>query len=440
MSAHPARSVAFVTLGCPKNEVDSEVAAAAVARSGWELVSDPASAGFVVINTCGFIRDAVEESIEMILALAEETDAVIVVYGCLSARYKKELYDTLPEVDLYIEGHDHTGLPGLLARMEQKRRRLRIARKTAPDLYQSGERFTSPGVSVYVKIAEGCSRRCSFCTIPGIRGRMRSRPIDSIVAEVRALTMEGGAKEIILVAQDTSAYGRDLGYEAGALPALLVKLEAIEADFRIRILYLHPAGITSGLIEILAGSRKICRCLDVPFQHSSTRILAAMRRGHGKAPPDAIAERLRRYLSGWALRTSIIVGFPGETRSDFDGLLDFLRQFRFERLGAFRFSPEEGTSAASLSGQVSDRVSSGRFDELMSLQRRISTEINLKTVGRTLRVLASDGWSGRTEADAPEIDQAVHIISGSMMPGEFNMIRITASSAYDLYGELADED
>ena len=268
---------------------------------------------------------------------------------------------------------------------------------------------------------------------------MKSRSIISVFSEIRMLIEEGGAKEIILVAQDTSTFGRDLGFKAGALPELLRKLETIQAEYWIRILYLHPAGITTDLIEILAESRKICRCLDVPFQHASPRILASMRRGHGRIRPERIAERLRRELPDWALRSSMIVGFPGETESDFEELLDFMREFRFERLGAFRFSPEEGTHAAGLPKQVPAGEVSRRFNELMLLQKQISRELNQGKIGCSLQVLATDEWTGRTELDAPEIDQTVHVDAGDMRPGEFNQVRIIDSTDYDLYGKLLDE-
>ena len=431
-------NVCIITMGCPKNEIDSEYAVSSLLDAGWDIAADPDDADIIVVNTCGFMQDACSESIDTLLELANrKPEANIVATGCMTARYGREVFQAMEEVAMVVDGEAHGNLPAFLEKLVDSSKRLRFGKDAAARGNRNNRgRLQAGGISEYVKIAEGCDRKCSFCTIPSIRGRMKSRNAKDIVIEVKNL-LDRGVRELTFIAQDTTAFGRDRGDEDG-LAGLVDLLGGDEKDHWLRFLYLHPAGITGRLIEALAGNSRVCRYLDIPLQHTSGRILSLMRRGHGRRSVRKIIEGLRTDLSGWALRTTFITGFPGESEEEFDQLLEFVEEMRFERVGGFVFSPEPGTSAAALPGTVPEELAQERLDRLMKLQGKISLENNQLLIGKTITVLV-DREEGRelvcrSEWDAPEIDQNVRIRGADALPGEFLRVRIDDATEYDLYG------
>ena len=439
----------MVSLGCPKNLVDSEYILGILARRGHEIVEDDGTAEVIIVNTCSFIQPAVEESIETILNLAEnkkaEPDRLLIVTGCLPERYKEELAASMPEVDLFLSTSEMDRLPDFIEDGEKASfDRLILSR---PGFLPSGpvpRLRSAPVYSAYLKIAEGCSNGCSFCLIPRLRGPFRSRPRRVLLEEAAALA-ESGVKELILVAQDTTAYGRDLG-ERESLARLLTELAGLEGLEWLRLMYAYPSGLSEELIEVMAGVPKVCPYLDLPLQHAAPFVLKRMRRD-SLVDLLRLIERLRRAIPDLALRTTMMVGFPGETEADFELLIDFISQARFERLGVFKFSPEDGTLAAKFTDQVPQRIKENRRRKLMARQRRISREINESLVGRTMPVLVEGPSSetdlllaGRTRGQAPEIDGLVYINKGFANPGRIKEVLITQGHDYDLVGEILDED
>ncbi len=451
ISMDEKQKVALITLGCPKNQVDSEVLAGELRRGGAELVGDPRKADTILINTCGFVADAKSESIEAILRAVrlkkngrrslsksgprgEMNPGIargpkVIVWGCLSERYKDEIRSELPEVDAFfgIEPFKDIGryILGDGYRWSQKA----FCGRTPSALPHTA----------YLKIADGCDHRCTFCAIPLFKGGMRSRSIPGLVAESEALAGRG-VKELILVAQDTTAYGGDRKDGSG-LVRLLKKLARIQGIEWIRILYGHPAHVDDALIDTVAGEPKICKTLDLPLQHISDPMLKAMGRGMSRASTERLIARLRKRIPGLALRTAVIAGFPGETEAMFGELLDFVRRTRFERLGVFEYSPEEGTRAFGLKGAVPKPTVRRRHRMLMEAQRVVSEENNRLLESKVLPVIV-DGWDakqklayGRTRGDAPEIDQTVWIRSKARA-GDIVFVRIEGSSAYDLAGTV----
>ena len=446
-----ARKVHIVSLGCPKNLVDSEVMAGVLAENGYLLTDRPEEAGILLVNTCAFILPAREEAIAEILRLAAWKQAGrspckhLVVTGCLPQRYGKELEAALPEVDLFLgtAAIPHIGrhLDALLSDAGKTRRRSAIGRPTF--LMNAGHRrlISTPAGSAYIKIADGCSNRCSYCVIPDIRGKARSRPIDDIVKEAEGLAAQG-IRELIVTAQDTTAYGLDLK-ERPTLGRLLRELTAIDGLSWIRVLYTYPARLTEELLRTIADEKKICRYLDIPIQHSDDAILAAMhRRGDGALIRNAIA-KAREIIPGVALRTSIIVGFPGETRRRFENLLSFVREIRFDHLGVFSYSREEGTKAAALPSRIPEREKERRMNLVMEVQAVISREINNALIGTRQEVLVEGpddlaGYPrvGRCRRQAPEIDGVTHLRGGHPETGTIVACRIIAADDYDLFAEI----
>lgn len=436
--------VHLVSLGCPKNLVDSEIILGHLQRAGYSPVARPEEAEVIVVNTCAFIREAKEESIETILSLANwKVDGpcqALVVAGCLPQRYGDELLELLPEVDLFLGTGEVAVFAGRLKAFEEDRLRAchRQEGSYLPDARDPRLRATSLPMA-YVKIAEGCSNRCSYCVVPSIRGPLRSRTTGSVAEEVRGLA-EQGVKEVILVAQDTTAFGLDRSSRS-ELPELLLALDEVEGLEWIRLMYAHPGRVTRRLVETMAQMKKVCPYLDLPIQHIAPEILRRMNRGPG---PRGIRERirwLREAIPGIHLRTTFIVGFPGETEGDFQDLLEFVRETRFEWMGAFPYSREEGTAADALGRGVSKRTVKRRLHELMSLQRGITEELMRKWVGRSVRVLVERGPDGvRGEAmgrgpfQAPEIDGVVRIRGQGVQPGSLQVVRITGVDGYDLIG------
>ena len=423
-----------ITLGCSKNTVDSEHLAAQLADAGYEIVfdSDRTRSDVVVINTCGFIGDAKKESIDTILAAAAAKQQGLVgelfVIGCLSERYADELRAELPEVD------DFFGVKNweqIVERLGARHRRELETRRM----------LSTPSHYAYLKIAEGCDRMCGYCAIPLIRGRYVSRPIEELVEEATARA-ESGVRELIVIAQDTTCYGIDL-YGRRALAELLERLCRIDKIRRIRLHYAYPTDFTDELIDTMAREKKICRYIDLPFQHISDSQLAAMKRNHTSAEAYALVDRLRERIPGIALRTTLMVGYPGESEADFEELMEFVSRVRFERLGVFAYCEEEGTySARRLKDDVPEDVKQERLDRIMRLQERISLESNAARIGATMPVMIDshegDYYIGRTEFDSPEVDGEVLVQAGGrrLRRGCIYDVRITDAEDYDLYGSV----
>ena len=433
----PERKINVVTLGCSKNVVDSEHLMARLKRAGFSVVfdSNATDARIVVVNTCGFIGDAKEESIDTILEFARAKTAGVIdslfVMGCLSERYREELRAELPEVDEFFGVKN---LDDVVARLGG-----------ASGKESTGERFlTTPSHYAYLKISEGCNWGCGYCAIPLIRGKHVSVPMEELLAEAEKLAAKG-VKELIVIAQDTTYYGLDL-YGERKLGELLRRLCRIGGIEWVRLHYAYPTHFPEDVIRTMREEPKICKYLDIPFQHISDAQLKSMRRGLTKAETYALVERLRREIPDIALRTTLLVGYPGETERDYAELLEFVEKVRFERLGVFPYSEEEGTySALRLKDDVPEEEKQRRAEGVMALQNRISLEHNTRRIGRTERVLIDrregDFWVGRTQYDSPEVDQEVLIAGAKKMAvGRFYRVRITGAEDYDLYGEVLSAD
>lgn len=426
-------TAAVVLLGCPKNRVDAETLLASLGTAGYTLTPDPADADIVVVTTCAFLRSAVRESetaIRRALALRRRRPGLrVVVAGCLVQRYGRTLQRRFPDVELAV-GLDYlTEVPRLL------RLRAAYACTTLPTASRPAPRLpTTPRHYAYLKIADGCDNRCSYCLLPDIRGRFRSRRAPDIIGEARALA-RAGAKELILVAQDTTAYGRDL-YRRAALPRLLERLAGVPGVEWLRLMYTHPARYGPALLRELEHNPRLCRYVDVPIQHADDTVLHRMNRHHTRADIERLIARLRA-IDGIRLRTTVMVGFPGETEKEFAELLRFLRAAEFDRLGAFEFSAEPGTPAATLRPRVPAALRAERLAAVMELQAAISRRRLRRLRGETLRVLADAPDTARTEWDAPEVDGVVRITGKPLLPGEFARVRITGSDEHDLTGRLA---
>ncbi len=427
------KKINVITLGCSKNTVDSEHLMARLAASGYTVTfdSDRTDAKVVVINTCGFIGDAKQESIDLILraAAAKQAGKIerLFVIGCLSERYADELRTEIPEVDDYFGARDWSDIVRALGASE--------AAELATE-----RRLTTPKHYAYLKISEGCNWMCGYCAIPLIRGRHTSVPMEQLEEEARKLAA-GGVRELIVIAQDTTYYGVDL-YGERRLAELLRRLCHIEGIEWVRLHYAYPTDFPDEVIETMASEPKICKYLDIPFQHIADSQLQAMRRRHTKAEALALIGRLRQAIPEVALRTTLLVGYPGETEADFEELLQFVRDVRFERLGVFAYSEEEGTySARHLRNDVPEEVKQQRVERIMALQNDISLSANRRRVGRTERVLIDgrqgDFYVGRTQYDSPEVDQEILIPveGGRLLRGRFYEVRLTEAADYDLYGE-----
>jgi ribosomal protein S12 methylthiotransferase len=440
--------VRIISLGCPKNLIDSEVMGGLLNQSGRQLVDNSDSADIVIVNTCAFINPAKEEAIEEILTLAEEKKKNnprlrIVVAGCLAQRYGKELFAQMPEVDLFIGTGEVGNIVSHINKLYQEKHR-RAAVITKPDFlmtFQHPRIISSTASSAYLKISDGCSNRCSYCVIPSIRGAARSRKPDDILREAEILANRG-IKEIIITAQDTTNYGRDLKGRP-RLSALLNDMAKIKSIKWIRLLYAHPARIATDLLETIAANEKICCYIDLPIQHIDDDILKAMNRKVTGAKIKQVIAHARRIIPGVALRTSLIVGFPGETPTRFNRLLDFVNETKFDHLGVFTYSREEGTIAANLKSHVSEKEKESRREIIMNEQAAISSAINKTLIGSTQEVLIegeSDrgdyAYLGRCGRQAPEIDGITYIKNSKTQPGSIVKCKITAADEYDLFGEI----
>jgi ribosomal protein S12 methylthiotransferase len=441
--------VGMISLGCAKNLVDSEIMLGSARSGGFEVTARAEEADVLVVNTCGFIESAKQESIDAILEARRRPEQKLVVSGCLAQRYREELSRELPEVDAFI-GLDQVANAGEIFRgvlssgVGMPSLSISDRSRYIPD-YDTPRFRLTPSHLAYVKIAEGCNHPCSFCVIPQMRGRHRSRTVESVAAEVRNLVAEG-VKEINLISQDTTYFGMDLWPgKAGprqpvdprrgpTLIRLLDELATIQGEFWIRLLYTHPAHWSDELIAAIARNSKMARYVDMPLQHIHGEMLSSMRRETSREHIEDLIRRLRAGIPGLAIRTTFIVGFPGETDEHFASLLDFMEAMRFERLGVFCYSQEEGSRAARMPGQLPAKVKNRRHREAMKVQQRIAAELAAARVGTGVRVLVDQSRIGRTEHDAPEVDCRV-ILKCAAPVGEFVNVRVTGSQVYDLLAE-----
>lgn len=451
------RKIHFVSLGCVKNRVDTEVMLGVAGRDGWRVVEEPDEAEVIVVNTCGFIGEAKKESIDTIFELAEYKRVgackKLVVSGCLSQRYPGELATQMPEVDHFLGSSDMLKLGSVLAgdadRMLVGNPAEWLVRASDPRV------VTQSRASAWLKIAEGCDRTCAFCVIPSLRGKQRSRTADDVVAEAERL-VAAGAVELNLISQDTVAWGRDLtrahrkaGADAPAgerLAALVRRVADVKGVRWVRVFYLYPETLDDALVELIAQHPRVVPYVDMPLQHASDAMLKRMRRGHGKDRQRRVVERLRAKIPGLTFRTAFIVGHPGETAADFDELCEFVSWARFEHAVVFRYSDEETCAAHGLDGKVPALVAANRARKLLALQRTIARERNRALVGRELEVLVEGPsedhelvMKARHAGQAPEIDGGVYLSEGEARPGEMRKVRVVQASDWDLVGELIDE-
>lgn len=429
------------TLGCPKNFNDSEMAAGLLEHSGHEIVKFPEDADFIMVNTCGFINDAKTESIERIFELADykENGAVLAVSGCLSQRYADELFEEMPEVDIFLGVNDYNKLPDILDGFEAGNREKHRGDYCVEFEESMLRKLEDNPYTATLRISEGCNNLCAYCVIPHIRGKFRSRKQEDIVREAEWLVQQG-TKEIILIAQDVTSYGIDL-YGDYVLPQLLKKLCRIDGLKWLRLMYCYEDRITDELIQVMAEEEKICNYIDIPLQHCSDAVLKAMNRRSTNSSIRETIGKLRTAMPDINIRTTFIVGFPGETEDDFEELMDFTEEMCFERLGVFTYSMEEGTPAAEMENQIDEEVKAERQDAVMRMQVEISLEHNQTMVGKTLDVLVEEidpegAYIGRTQYDAPEIDNSVIFTSDrELVPGDFVKVQINDAFDYDLTGK-----
>jgi ribosomal protein S12 methylthiotransferase len=443
--------VGMISLGCAKNLVDAEIMLGSVLQRGMEITSNADDADVLVINTCAFIDSAKEESIDAILqahqqrGLTKRANQKLIVSGCMSQRFARELRQEIPEVDAFI-GLDQVKELGAIVERVLEKKDVDLAfsesRPTYIPDYDTPRFRLTPAHSAYVKIAEGCNHPCSFCVIPQMRGKHRSRSPHSVLAEIRGLVAEG-VREFNLISQDTTYYGMDLWAEKAGprqpvdssrgptLTALLREIQKIDGDFWVRLLYTHPAHWSDELIETIAKCDKVARYIDIPLQHIDQAMLQTMRRETSREHIERLIDKLRAGIPGLAIRTTFIVGFPGETEEQFESLLEFIERVRFERLGIFKYSQEEGSRAAKMPEQTPTQIKNRRYRTAMSIQQKIAHEIAREKVGRELKLLVDQPLIARTQADAPDVDARV-ILSETAPIGEFVTRKITGSRGYDL--------
>lgn len=437
------KKVGLVSLGCPKNLVDSELMLGLLKNEGFEIVNNSSEAQIIIINTCGFIESARQEAVNTIIRMAllkKNRCELLIVAGCLAQMYRGEILDEIPEVDAVIGTGSLDEIVSAIRRAYEGKR-LTICGNLEGVSFLEGERIISTGKGyAYLKIAEGCNNCCTYCVIPSLRGHYRSREMGAIVKEAEKLVLSG-IKELIIVAQDTTRYGMDI-YGRKSLVELLREISKIEGIEWIRLLYCYPDQIDDELIAEIAGNDKILKYLDIPVQHTSDNVLKRMGRRGNSAEICGLLDKLRCLIPGIVLRTTLLVGFPGETREDFEILKEFIRKYRFDRLGIFMYSKEEGTPAYSMSQQVPAKTKKNRYGMLMKLQRQISAELNARRIGKVERVLvegvAEDGifYYGRSYAEAPEIDGLIYFTSRKPLTmHQFVNVKLLCSDEYDLTGE-----
>ena len=437
------KKIGMISLGCPKNQVDAEIMLSKLQNDGFEIVNDPMDADVVIVNTCGFIEDAKRESIENILDMIsykEDCENLkVLVTGCLAERYQSEIFKEIPETDAVIGIGANEDICEICNRIIDGEKVELFPPKT--DLKIEGDRIlTTPPYSAYIKIAEGCSNHCTYCAIPSIRGEFRSRPSESILAEAQKLANEG-VKELIVVAQDTTRYGEDL-YGKNALVPLLKALSGVDGIEWIRLLYLYPERIDDDLIDEIANNEKIVKYMDIPLQHCSKNVLKRMNRHGDRESLTALLNKIREKVDGITIRTTFIAGFPGETEEEFNELCEFAQEMRFERMGCFAYSEEEGTPAAKLDGMMDFEIRQERADIINECQNVILDEINDSLIGKTLQTIVegydsyTDSYFGRTYMDAPEIDTQINFTCGFEL-FEGDIIEVEVINVVD--GELTGE-
>lgn len=434
--------VFFETLGCPKNFNDTQAAKGVLIEKGFEIAETAEDSDVIVVNTCGFINDAKKESIERIFDMMpyREEGKKLVVSGCLSERYADDLYEEMPEVDCFIGVNEYERLPELLSELvSEGGERIKEVSGCCDKILSTPKRILGENpYTATLKIAEGCDNRCAYCIIPKIRGGFRSKPVEAVVAEAEELAA-AGCKELILIAQDVTNYGRDL-YGEPRLAELVRKVCRVDGIQWVRLMYCYEDRITDELIEVMATEPKVCHYIDIPIQHASDSVLKAMRRRSTEESIKSTIERLKAAIPDIHIRTTLIVGFPGETEEDFDKLLDFVEETRFARLGVFAYSQEENTEAGEMENQIDEDIKQERLDAIMRRQLDISLEYNREKVGKELDVLVEEkdedgSYIGRTQYDAPEIDNSVIFMSGrDLRPGEIVRVLVEDAFDYDLVG------
>ena len=446
-----AMNILFVSLGCDKNLVDTEVMLGLLAKKGHQMIDDETQADIVIVNTCCFIHDAKEESIQTILEMAQLKETAVlkklIVTGCLAQRYKEEILEEIPEVDAVLgtTSYDEIAevIDGLFSDSPMERADARMIMKDVDYLpeTQKGRLVTTGGHFAYLKIAEGCDKHCTYCIIPKIRGNFRSVPMEELIDEAKELA-DQGVKELILVAQETTLYGKDI-YGEKSLPRLLKALCKIQGLRWIRILYCYPEEITDELIQVIKEEPKICHYLDLPIQHASDAILKRMGRKTSKEQLISIIGKLREEIPDITLRTTLITGFPGETDEQHEELMDFVDQMEFERLGVFTYSPEEDTPAAEMPDKISEEIKQDRQAELMELQQDIVFDRNEDLIGEEMLVMIEgkvadeNAYVGRTYRDAPNVDGLIFVNTDEeLVSGDFAKVKVTGAMDYDLIGEL----
>lgn len=441
-------TVGMVSLGCPKNQVDAELMLAKLAQAGFEITDSPYEANVVIINTCGFIDAAKQEAIDNILEMAEYkkqgyVDAIVVT-GCLAERYKDEVIEQMPEIDAIVGIGGNADIVDVCLKALEGEKYAEFPSKYCLPL--NGERMlTTPSYWAYLKIAEGCSNCCTYCAIPSIRGRYRSREMEDILAEARSLA-ENGAKELVIIAQDTTKYGNDL-YGELKLPELLRKLSYIDGIEWLRLLYCYPDSITDELLDEMRNNDKVCKYVDLPLQHADENVLKRMNRTGNKQELLELIKKIRDRVPGVIIRTTFITGFPGETDDEFTTLSEFVKEAEFDRLGCFAYSAEEGTKAAEMPDQIDEQTKIDRGDTIMQQQFEIFSKKQEERIGKTYKVLVegydsyTDAYCGRSYMDAPDIDSCVYFTSSVPLEnGEFVEVRIINTKEYDLLGECVDID
>jgi len=441
------KKIGIVSLGCPKNLVDSEIMLGMLSNAHYEIVNNKEDANILIVNTCGFIESAQQESINTILEMTEEKKRkceVLIVTGCMAERYKEKILEQIPEVDAVLGTGNYKEIAEVIDLAYKGEKTVSYGKLDETDYLDEERIISSSKHSVYLKISEGCDNRCTYCIIPYLRGKYRSRKIESLIKETELLA-KNGAKEIILVAQDTTRYGIDL-YGKKMLPELIQKLSKVAGVEWIRLLYCYPEEIDDKLITEIASNPKVCKYLDIPIQHASDRILKSMGRRGNISEIRSALNKLRENVKDIVIRTTMIVGFPNETDEDFEQLLSFVKEFKFDRLGVFTYSKEDGTPAAKMKNQIKKNIKQYRQKAVLELQNAISAEINTKRIGKVYKAIvdgiADDGifYYGRTYAEAPEIDGQVYFTSLEPLElGCFVNVKILNAEEYDLIGEVINE-
>ena len=435
--------IGMVSLGCPKNLVDSEVMLGLIREKQLEITNDPAEADLIIVNTCGFIESAKEESINTVLQMAEYKQngscKYLVMTGCLGQRYADELFESMPEVDAIVGTDSFTDIGWVIDQVMAGKRLKHLQKLESTNVAMPPRMLTTPSYMAYLKIAEGCDNCCSYCIIPQLRGPYTSRPYAEVLAEAKALA-DSGIKELIVVAQDTTRYGEDTTGKL-LLPQLLHDLNALEGIEWIRVMYLYPNNFTDELIEAFATLDKVCKYIDIPLQHASDRLLDSMNRFDTREQVETLLNKLRTRIPDITIRTTFIVGFPGETEEDFEELKDFVEKQRFENAGVFQYSQEEGTVAGAMENQIAAEVKENRYHELMALQAGISEEIHQEREDAELDVLV-EGFDednlayGRSTHEAPDIDGTIFIENAEgLAVGDMVRVRILQGFTYEMVGE-----